>query len=193
MKIDIEKFLFLYTNEFKPLEADQKAGLSELLSYFNDDPHMTDIRWVAYCLATVKHECGDEWQPIEEYGKGKGLKYGHPVPPYQHVYYGRGLVQTTWKGNYEMLTVAWNKAHPDRPVDFVKNPELLLQMEYSYFAMSYAMRNGKYTGASLKRWINAEKCDYVNARRIINGTDKAELIADHAVKFERILKNCTEV
>lgn len=90
-----------------------------------------------------------------------------------------------------MLTKVWNKAHPDRQIDFVKNPDLLLEMEYSYWAMSYAMRNGTYTGASLKKYIHDDVCDYVNARRIINGTDCAERIAGYAEKFESILKECT--
>jgi len=32
-------------------------------------------------------------------------------------------------------------------------------------------------------------CDYKNARRIINGTDKWELIKGHAVKLEQILRS----
>jgi len=36
-----------------------------------------------------------EMQPIEEYGKGKGMKYGSPDPETGQTYYGRGFVQTT--------------------------------------------------------------------------------------------------
>lgn len=187
VRIDIDKFLFLYQNEYGELNNSQRSGLSELLGLLIADEKMTDIRWGAYSLATVKHECAGKWQPIAEFGKGEGMKYGHPVPPYQHVYYGRGLTQNTWIGNYEMLTKAWNKAHPDRPVDFVKNPDLLLQMEYSYFSMSYAMRNGTYTGAALKKYIHDDVCDYVNARRIINGTDCAAKIAAYAQRIEWML------
>ena len=187
MRFDKEKFLFLYQNEYKPLNDSQKAGLLAILEQIENDTHVTDIRWAAYMLATVKRECGGEWQPIGEYDKGKGRKYGVPAGPYGHIYYGRGLTQNTWLDNYRMLTEAWNKAHPDRPVDFVKDPDLLLQIEYSYWAMSYAMRNGAYTGVGLKKYINAEKCDYLNSRRIINGTDCADMIAGYATTIEKLL------
>ena len=36
------------------------------------DADVTDVRWAAYMLATVRHECADRWQPIEEFGKGGG-------------------------------------------------------------------------------------------------------------------------
>ncbi len=35
-------------------------------------------------------------QPIEEYGRGKGRKYGAPAGPYGKIYFGRGYVQLTW-------------------------------------------------------------------------------------------------
>lgn len=191
MKIDIEKFLFIYEQqEFKTLKDTAQAGLVSLLRCIEADEFVNDQRWAAYMLATVFHEVAGTWQPIAEYGRGKGLKYGHPEPPYQHVYYGRGYTQNTWKGNYDMLTKAWNKAHPDRKVDFVKEPDLLLIAEYSYWAMSYSMRHGTYTGAALKRFFNDEVTDPIGARRIINGTDKAKLIAGYYDKFMVILSAC---
>lgn len=192
MEIDKQKFLFLYEQqEFKTLTESAQAGLVALLGYIKSDKFMDDLRWISYVLATTFHETAGTWLPIAEYGKGKGLKYGHPEPPYQHIYYGRGYTQNTWKGNYDMLTKAWNKAHPDRPVDFVKEPDLLLVAEYSYWAMSYAMRNGTYTGAALKRYFSDTVTDSKGARRIINGTDKADLIAGYYDKFMRILPEVT--
>lgn len=186
MKIDIEKFLFCYTNTFKPLNQDQKEGLVELLGFIEADEKITDIRWASYMLATVLHECARTWRPIEEYGKGKGLKYGTPSPTTKHVYYGRGYVQLTWEGNYK--TIGGKIGH-----DLHNHPELALVPEVAYKIMSYGMRNGTFTGASLSKWINADKCDYVNARRIINGTDCAEKIAKMADDFEGILKETCEV
>ena len=40
-------------------------------------------------------------QPIAEYGKGKGRKYGVPGRNRGQVAYGRGYVQLTWDDNYE--------------------------------------------------------------------------------------------
>jgi hypothetical protein len=53
--------------------------------------------------------------------------------------------------------------------------------------MSYGMRNGIFTGKKLNTYINGTTCDYINARRIINGTDKASLIKGYAVNFEACL------
>ncbi len=42
---------------------------------------------------------------------------------------------------------------------------------------------GDFTGKALEEYFNASKTDWINARRIINGKDKAELIASYAEKF----------
>ena len=52
----------------------------------------------------------------------------------------------------------------------------------------YCMMNGVYTGKKLTDYIQAEKCDFINARRVVNGTDKAELIMSYAAKFLEALK-----
>lgn len=189
--IDIDKFIFLYRNgSFSPLVDRSESGLRDLLTFINNDPKMTDIRWQAYVLATVYRECGGEWLPIEEYGKGVGKPYGKPTGPHALVYYGRGYTQNTWYDNYKRLTDAWNKQHPDTPVDFTLHPELLLIPEYSYWVTSYAMINGKYTGVGLSKYINDTKCDYFNARRIINGLDCAKQIETNAVKFQEMIEQC---
>lgn len=191
MKIDYDKFLFMYEAEdFSPISGTRQSGLLDLLTLIENDAKIKDIRWAAYMLATVLRECGGEWKPIEEYGRGKGRPYGKPTGPYRLCYHGRGFTQTTWLDNYKMLTDAWTGAHPETPVDFVQHPGLLCIPDYAYWAMSYAMRNGTYTGVGLAKYINSEKCDYFNARKIINSLDVAQLIADNAVKFERMLREC---
>jgi hypothetical protein len=42
---------------------------------------------------------------------------------------------------------------------------------------------GDFTGVSLENYFNAAKDDPVNARRVINGLDKANLIAGYHDKF----------
>ncbi len=107
-----DAFLAAYQSGFPtpPLHADTQAGLLRLLECLPQDPEVTDARWAAYMLATVKHECADTWRPIEEYGKGKGRPYGTPVTvtapdgtQYVNAYYGRGFVQLTWKLNYDKM------------------------------------------------------------------------------------------
>ena len=161
----------------------QRQGMDDLLSFLEADAAMNDIRWCAYALATVGRECAGTWQPIAEYGKGKGMKYGVPDPVTGKVYYGRGFVQLTWPGNYKAMSKVVG-------VDLYQDPDSAMIPEIAYKIMSYGMRNGTFTGASLKSKIHDDVCDYFNARRIINGTDHAQEIADAAKWFEETLKEC---
>jgi hypothetical protein len=194
MNFDRLRFFASYRIKFgmgdKParLNQSQVDGLLTLLDHFEVDAEMTDIRWIAYCLATTKHETADTYQPIEEYGRGKGRTYGTPDSETSQIYYGRGYTQNTWKTNYTKLTAAWNKLNPDRQIDFIHHPELLLQPEYAYLSMSYGMRTGLYTWKKLSDYINKKRCDYTNARRIINVMDRAETIAGYAMKFQKVLE-----
>ncbi|MBT0647223.1 hypothetical protein KJJ93_29975, partial [Escherichia coli] len=51
------------------------------------------------------------------------------------------------------------------------------------------MEEGWFTGKRLIDYINDQIKDYYNARRIINGTDKADEIKQIAEEFEHILKS----
>lgn len=53
--------------------------------------------------------------------------------------------------------------------------------------MVIGMRDGVFTGHSLSDYLSDSRKDYVGARRIINGTDKARIFAEYAVKFEKLL------
>ena len=188
MKIDRQKFFDGYTSAFGDLNDSQRAGLEALLAAAEADGDITDIRWLAYMFATVKHECAGTWKPIEEYGKGKGRKYGTPVTvtdpegrSYSNAYYGRGYVQLTWDYNYRnMGKVLGNR--------LLYEPQLALDAGVAYRILSHGMRNGSFTGARLSRFIDGDACDYKNARKIINGLDQAERIAGYAQKLEAVLR-----
>ena len=68
-------------------------------------------------------------------------------------------------------------------VDLVNKPELALQTDLATKIMFYGMENGTFTAKKFADYFSEFKEDWVNARRIINGRDKANLIADHARKF----------
>jgi len=149
---------------------------------------VTDRRQIAYIFGTIYHEVRRTMQPIEEDGRGKSRTYGHKVwrtgkvyNDVDHIYFGRGLVQVTWRDNYVMLTKAAKKAGYDW--DFENNPELLLQTAPSTWAAVYGMRTGSFTGVGLSRYFNDKTIDFINARKIINGKDCAELIAEYSKSF----------
>lgn len=152
-----------------------------------------DPRWLAYMLATSYHETAHTMQPIEEYGKGRGKPYGqkirHDRKPYTHpdkIYYGRGDVQLTWYENYEAMGKLLG-------IHLLEQPELALNPEISAKIMIEGMTKGKsnrgdFTGVSLETYFNATKDDPVHARRVINGLDKANLIAGYHNKFLTAIK-----
>ena len=183
--INKEKFITAYESEYGRLKSDAKADLQILLAFMSADEKLTDLRHAAYMLATVKHETGHTFSPIEEIGKGRGKAYGKKNPRTGVAYYGRGYVQLTHLDNYDFMGKVLG-------IDLVNHPALALKYDVAYKIMSYGMRNGTFTGVKLGKYINDDRTDYVSARRIINGQDCAGRISGYATAFEWILKGCTE-
>jgi hypothetical protein len=170
--------------------ASQASGLSELLGFLERDNHVNDARWVAYMLATVKHECANQWHPVEEFDKGQGKVYGNPVTvtvsdgiTYTNPYFGRGYVQLRWVTNYREMSYNLNLGD-----DLLVRPQRALEPSVAYRIMSFGMRNGSFTGVRLSDCISGSKCDYHDARQIVNGYDQAALIQGYAKKLETLLR-----
>ena len=169
------------------LNQSQVDGLTYKLTAWSRSG-LTDIRWLAYMLATSYHETAKTMQPIEEYGKGKGRPYGKKIKHNRQsytapdkIYYGRGDVQLTWFENYELMGKLLN-------VPLLENPELALNPEISARIMIEGMtkgasNRGDFTGVSLENYFNAAKDDPINARRIINSLDQANKIAGYYDRF----------
>ena len=157
-----------------------EANLRQLLGFLAADAAFQDQRWVAYLLGTARHETAFTFGPVSEYGKGAGHPYGLPDPQTGQTYYGRGYVQITWKGNYDKFSKLVE-------VDLVNHPDEALSAPVAYRIASYGMVHGSFTGVGLAKYINAEGCDYFNARRVINGTDCADAIAGYAEAFAKVL------
>lgn len=180
-----------YAAVFGRLKTSAASGQDELLGFLEQDADITDLRWAAYMLATVKHECADRWQPIEEFGKGRGHPYGQPVTitdadgtQFTNTYYGRGFVQLTWKLNYDKLGRALDLGN-----GLVLHPEHALEPATAYRIMSYGMRQGSFTTKKLSDYIHDDARDYLQARRIINSLDQAVLIQGYAEKLETLLES----
>lgn len=146
----------------------QVDGCNAILDAWESRPDLGDRRWLAYMLATAKWETAHTMQPIEEYGRGRGRPYGVSVNG--QVYYGRGYVQLTWATNYARMAALTG-------ADLVGHPGLALEPRLAALIMIEGMKGGLFTGVGLPRYFGAAADDAVNARRIINGTDRAEEIA----------------
>lgn len=191
---DVNAICTQYKQQNKTLTAASVAGMQSILENIAEDPDVTDIRWAAYMLATVKRECANKWLPLEEFGKGKGRPYGVPVKvtdaagtTFTNTYYGRGYVQLTWKANYANMGAKLGLGNL-----LVLHPEHALEPGTAYKIMSFGMRHGSFTGKKLADFIHDNVADYVNSRRIINGLDHAQDIAGYAKSFEALLRKNTK-
>ena len=187
MRFDRKKFFDGYRAQWGALRQSQVDGLEKLLGFIEADDWQ-DVRHVAYLLATIKHECNDKWQPIREYASGEAYEgrkdLGNTQPGDGRKYKGRGYVQITGRRNYDLFTEITG-------INLIGNPEEALRPEVSYHIAAHGMKHGTFTGKRLNQFISGPHCDYEQARRIINGLDKAFKIAGYAVIFEAILKGAS--
>lgn len=191
------KRVFEHLNPFFVASVTQKTGIENIL---NHTTHLT-IPQRAYLLATTYHETAFTMQPIMERGNGDGpdpdpwddylQKYdtgrlakalgNTPEADGDGVRYaGRGYVQITGLYNYK-------RASKELGIDLVKNPELALHPDVAVKLLVTGCMDGWYTGRKLSSYINDHKKDYYNARRVVNGLNRASEIAAYAEKFEKAL------
>jgi putative chitinase len=140
-----------------------------------------DNRKLAYILATGFHE-GDRYRASEEYASGAAYEgrrdLGNVVNGDGVKFKGRGkVVMITGRRNY----ADWSKR---LGIDLIKEPKLAAREDIAARIGVEGMMLGTFTGKKLGDYITPTKADYVNARRVVNGTDKAALIASYAVKFQ---------
>jgi predicted chitinase len=95
-------------------------------------------------------------------------------------YMGRGLIQLTWKGNYQRMGDKLG-------YDLVNNPELANDMTVASNVVCIGMRDGDFTGKSLNSYINKDMISYYQARRIVNGLDKADKVHQLSMEWYNIL------
>jgi len=197
MRIDHTKFFNGYRSAYGKLSQATVNGLELLGRNMEEDADLENLQWAAYMLATVKHECANQWMPITEKGPkqyfdqyetgtAKGKRLGNTEPGDGYRYRGRGYVQITGRANYARLTKALGLG-PE--ADLVADPDQALRPVIAYRIMSLGMRAGLFTGKKLADYINAQGCDYRNARKIINALDRADLIAGYAKTLEGILRD----
>ncbi len=158
-----------------PLSEHQKDGFNSILAEFAIQG-LTDKRYLAYMLGTAWHETARTMQPIKEFHEGDGHVYAEIDKVTRKKYYGRGLVQITWSDNYKKMGHLLG-------IDLYTNPDLALQPKVAIQIMFKGMLGGHFTGKRLSDYFGSVTNDPVGARRIINGIDKAQLIAGYHYHF----------
>jgi hypothetical protein len=178
---------------FDTVRKDLFNGMNYLLEtwerHFEQNNPNDGTMWLAYALATFYHETAYTMQPIEEYGKGAGKSYGQPVAPHNVAYYGRGHVQLTWDTNYKNGQ-QYLKDRYGVHANIYPEPHLMLHASTSALVSYDGMIHGWFTGVGLPKYLSKAKGieDPINARRIVNGTDKASTIANYYWLFKKALK-----
>ena len=168
------------------LSQRQVDGLNHLLDVWEARFASEDIRWLAYALATTLHETAFMCVPLEEYGKGSGKPYGEPAGEHDECYYGRGHVQLTWLENYQKGEANLAERY-GVSVPMVEYPHRMLEDEPSALVLYDGMIWGWFTGVKLGDYFNDSREDPYNARTIVNGHDKADLIEGYYWKFKEAL------
>ena len=155
------------------LSASQVDGMTRILDYRDAKyPKMTDDQ-LAYLLATVKWETGHRMEPVREMGTERYLRSKKYYP-----WVGEGIVQVTWEENAKKFGA--------------KKPGDLMTWPIALYAAFEGMTKGVFTKKKLSDYIADGRADYIGARRIINGTDRAKLIANYAHSFRDALRQAQQ-
>jgi hypothetical protein len=137
------------------------------------------VRHAAYILATAFHE-SDRFRAMVEYADGKAYEFrkslGNTVAGDGPKFKGRGFVQVTGRRNYR----DWSRR---LGVDLIKEPQLAASLQYATRMLIDGMIEGTFTGRKLDNYTS-----FRDMRRVVNGTDRADMIAGYAVDFEDALR-----
>jgi putative chitinase len=194
-RIRYSEFFDAYRGTFGPIKQHTVDGLSYLLTRFSYAPQWTDLRHIAYALATIRTETGVVVQAIEELGGRTYLSKYYLRPALRRAlgnirladawnFKGRGYVQITGRRNYTLFSSLLG-------VDLINQPELATGPHIAFDIMTEGMHGGLFTGKALSDYITPTQASYYYARRIINGLDRASVIADDAKDFELRLRLAT--
>lgn len=191
MKENAPKFNFVQARKeglFSKIYQLQVEGIETIL--IECQKHGITLKsQIAYILATAYHEGYDydgkstgrkqRLVPIKEKGSEAYLQSKEYYP-----FIGRGYVQITWLDNYKKYQPIIREKFG---VDIIIEPDALLRVDIAAFVLVHGMKYGIFTGKKLSDYITSYRADFPNARRIVNYTDKAELIAGYAMKFLKCL------
>lgn len=174
------------------LSPAQVTGMENILAASERLP----VSHRAYLLATAYHETGRRMLPVREaFGASddetiarleRAWQSGN-LPQVKRPYwrrdktgrawFGRGYVQITHKANYERVGKAIGR-------DLVGSPDLALAPDIAAEILVVGCERGLFTGKKLSDFLPG---DYIAARKVVNGLDRANLIAGYAESFERAL------
>lgn len=187
MTLDRAAFFTTARSRLGPLKTAQVEGIEAILSAIDGLP----LSWQAYALATAWHETNRTMQPVREaYWLSEEWRRKH-LRYWPH--YGRGYVQLTWPDNYAKADAAAADEGLIERGRLIADPDLAMRPDIAAFILRWGMVGGKFTGVRFNMVLPpkgvATRDQYMNARTIINGRDKSDLIEDYAQVFEKALRD----
>ena len=195
---DKQEFLQGYAKRFGPLRSRLVDALERLIDTIEMDDcfgaSLPERHRLAYCLATFKWETAHRFEPIDEYGTTEyfngrygpqtrvGKTLGNTQPGDGARFHGRGYVQLTGRYNYQRAGTALGE-------NLIAQPDRAKEHSIAYEIAVRGMHDGWFSrGQKLEKYFKAGKApDFEGARGIVNGSDKAQTIADMARRLDEIL------
>jgi len=169
----------LYAGSLNTAQINSLEAIGQAWEQYGDG----DRHKLAYILATAHHETGafkwlrEIWGPTKAQKGYEGrADLGNNQTGDGRKFAGRGFVQLTGRRNY----ADWSKR---MGLDLLKEPDLVMSPAVAARILVQGSMLGTFTGKKLHDYINSDALDWADARRVINGTDKAELIAGYARLF----------
>lgn len=163
------------------------------------------LQRLAYNLATSWHETANTLAPITERGSQSYFNKYEPGTPLGRMlgntergdgyrFRGEGDVQNTGRRNAGFSSKRLNTLF-GLNIDFVAHPDLRGDPLLSALCLFIGNSEGWWTGKALRQYIDdkdevdsEEIKEFIAARHVVNGTDKALAIAGEALVFEKALK-----
>lgn len=136
--------------------------------------YKTKTVYPAYMMATVQHETGGDFMPVEEGDHlspnvAKRVRAGLRYRPY----WARGLVGLTHGYNYK-------KYGDILGIDLVSNPDLALRKDMALFILCHGCITGAFTTHTIGQYVLGDKVDLIQMRRVVNGVRPGEVLPDRA-------------
>lgn len=121
--------------------------LNKLLPHFEINNELRISAFLATCCLE-----SDYWKATAEYGKGKGRAYARVYKDTGKAYYGRGIIQNTWRDAYENFTEyvtrnwSWlqDLAGVSDAPNFVTNPDLLTEPFWAVLGACWFWHRNKF-------------------------------------------------
>lgn len=170
-------FLSFYKGE--PNYDSALACYNALEQALGDENVLTPLTLLG-ALATVRVECGRDYKPKREIitpelaNKNYGARYGNRKGTNDGFNYrGAGLIQLTFRGNYQ--------DYGDKiGVNLVDNPELLLDVNISAKVLARYFKDRGVIDVLNRR-------DFLEARKIINGVNPNTKLPNGWGEFEKVV------